>query len=219
MKVFTYNQYIEYIHRVRLNAVLQLAEEGTQYNLENANKQRENDKSIIETLKNKSEVAKLINDFLAPREFVRSKSLQVYTNEYINKKYNSKEFQIIYKIENEPIFYLIKYKVELDKEIAYKILNSCVDIIQSWSFNKKLQDEENYPLIVPIVIYTGKEVWKISKHNKQKKIGTYILEKNQIDLEYNLIDINKMSNNFLVQKNSKFCRGMLIKKAKLCSNL
>ena len=122
MKVFTYNQYIEYIHKVRLNAVLQLAEEKAGYNLECTSEQNSNDKSIIDILKKKREVSSLINDFLIPREKVQAKDLQVYTNDYINKKHNSKEFQIIYKIEKKPIFYLFKYKVKIDDEINYKIL-------------------------------------------------------------------------------------------------
>ena len=213
MKVFTYNQYIEYIHKVRLNAVLQLAEENAGYNLEGTNEQNRNDKAIIEILKKKKEVTNLINDFLIPREKVQAKDLQVYTNDYINKKHNSKEFQIIYKIEKKPIFYLFKYKVKIDDEINYKILNSCIDIIQSWSIVQKKEKHERYPLIVPVVIYTGKDIWKIPKHSKQKKIGTFILEKNQIDLEYNIIDINKLSAKFLLQKNSEFSQRMLIMKA------
>ena len=213
MKVFTYNQYIEYIHKVRLNAVLQLAEENAGYNLECTSEQNSNDKAIIDILKKKREVSSLINDFLIPREKVQAKDLQVYTNDYINKKNNSKEFQIIYKIEKKPIFYLFKYKVKIDDEINYKILNSCIDIIQSWSVSQKKEKHERYPLIVPVVIYTGKDIWKIPKHSKQKKIGTFILEKNQIDLEYNIIDINKLSTKFLLQKNSEFSQRMLIMKA------
>ena len=34
MKVFTYKEYIKYIHTFRLNAVMQLAEESEEYKLE-----------------------------------------------------------------------------------------------------------------------------------------------------------------------------------------
>ena len=43
MKIFNYNDYIKCIHRLRLNAVLQLAEEGTKYHLENENIKYSND--------------------------------------------------------------------------------------------------------------------------------------------------------------------------------
>ncbi len=208
MKVFTYNQYIKFIHRVRLNAVLQLAEQSAQYNLEKNNNIDAKDE-ILKILKNSKEAAALINDFLKPKNIIRSEELSLYESEYINKKYISEDWQIIYKNKEKPIFYLIKYQRVFDNEINYKILNLNVDIIQSYSKNKKYEENMQYPLIVPIIIYTGKEKWKSFKSNNQKQLGTYILEKNQIAIEYNIIDINKISNKFLMQKNTSFSKALL----------
>lgn len=208
MKVFTYNQYIKFIHRVRLNAVLQLAEQSAQYNLEK-NNNIDTKNEILKILKNSKEMASLINDFLNPKNIIRSEELSLYESEYINKKYISEDWQIIYKNKEKPIFYLIKYQRVFDNEINYKILNLNVDIIQSYSKNKKYEENMQYPLIVPIIIYTGKEKWKSFKSNNQKQLGTYILEKNQIAIEYNIIDINKISNKFLMQKNTSFSKALL----------
>lgn len=221
MKVFTYSQYIKYIHKVRLNAVLQLAEESTNYTLENKNNKSEcetNEDSIMRILKNKREVVKLVNDFLDPKKIIGDEELILYKNKYITKKQSSKEFQIIYKIKNKPIFYLIKYKNNIDNQIEYKILNTCINIIQSWSKNKKIRKNTEYPLIIPIVIYTGNEKWNVQKDRKESQMGIYILERNEIKLEYNLIEINRISNKFLMQKNSKFSQAMLMEKSRNCSN-
>lgn len=218
MKVFTYNQYIKYIHKVRLNAVLQLAEEGAKYNTQSENKLNSKENLIFDILKDKSEVSKLINDFLEPKEIIKDEELAIYKNDYINKKQSSKECQVIYKIRNKPIFYLIKYKTNVDNQIEYKILNTCVDIIQAWSRNKKFGKSIEYPVIVPIVIYTGNVKWNVQKARKENQIGNYILERNNIELEYNLIDINRISSKFLIHKNSEFSRLMLMEKSKPCSN-
>ena len=99
MKIFTYNQYIKYIHKVRLNAVLQLAEEGEQYNIEKTN--HRHDKLMKNILKDKKEVAMLINNFLEPKEEIKQEQLIRYTNSYITKKYKAKEADLVYRLKNK----------------------------------------------------------------------------------------------------------------------
>lgn len=231
MKVFTYNQYIKFIHRVRLNAVLQVAEQSSKYNLEK-NKDTEEDKKeknsteeaeneariqhnicfnnkIKEILKDCGEVSELINTFLNPKRITKAEELHLYENSHINKKYSSKEWMIIYKHKNKPIFYLLRNQMYIDSEFNYKILNICVDIIQSWSKNYKKDFSTEQPLIVPIIIYTGSEMLKKCKTKENSYLGNYILEKNQINMECNIIDINKISKELLMQNNTMFCKTVL----------
>ena len=214
MKIFNYNDYIKCIHRLRLNAVLQLAEEGTKYHLENENIKYSNDKLIKNILKDKKEVEKFINCFLEPRKSIKSNELSIYTNEYIAKKYRSKKDYLIYKWKSQDIFFLIEHELTVDNSMPYRMLNYCIDIMQEWNRNKKLGKNTNYPIIVPIVIYTGSEKWKISQRFSERQIGSYVLEKNNIDLKYNLIDINKIPKQVLLEQGTIFGYTMLIKKSK-----
>ncbi len=231
MKVFTYNQYIKFIHRVRLNAVLQIAEEKSKYMLEKNGMTKdkrkletpiepENNKETIkknvclkneirEILNNNEEVANLINTFLKPKRIIKGEDLYLYKSNYIDKKYSSEEWTIIYKRKNMPVFYLLKNQMYVDNEINYKMLNICVDIIQSWSRNRKLAEDIREPIIVPIIIYTGEEKLKIVKTTNQSNYGSNILEKNQIDIGCNIIDINKIDNDLLIRKNTLFCDAIL----------
>lgn len=212
MKAFTYSQYIKCIHRLRLNAVLQLAESSTDYKLnKNDNK---HDKLVKNILKNKNEMAKFINDFLEPRVLVKSEDLIRYTNSYITKKYKSKEADLVYKLKNQEIFFLVEHQSTIKHNIPYRMLNYCIDIIQEWSRNKKVNKNINYPIVVPIILYTGNQKWKIPNNFREKQISSYIFERYKISLEYNLIDINKLSNKFLLEKDSMFGYGMLLEKAK-----
>ena len=231
MKLFTYNQYINFIHRVRLNAVLQVAEQSSKYNLEKNNDTEDDKKEknstvkdedeafiqqnlsfnnkIREILKDSREVTELINTFLNPKRIIKAEELHLYENSYINKKYSSKEWMIIYKHKNKPIFYLLKNQMYIDSELNYKILNICVDIIQSWSRNYKKDFSAQQPLIVPIIIYTGSEILKKVKTKEKSHLGSYILEKNQIDMECNIIDINAISKEKLILENTVFCKAIL----------
>lgn len=139
MKVFTYGQYIKCIHTLRLNAVLQLAEQSAGYSLEKSDVRYSHDKLIKSILKDKKEAEEFINQFLEPREKVNVENLMRYTNSYITKKYKSKEADLVYKLKNQEIFFLIEHQSTIDNRMPYRILNYCIDIMQEWSRRRKIQ--------------------------------------------------------------------------------
>ena len=106
VKIFTYSQYIKCIHTLRLDAVLQLAEEGEKYHLENEENKCQMDKFIKNTLKDKKEVKKFINNFIKPKNEIKTKDLVLYTSDYIEKK----GIEVIYKLKNDELFFLIEVK-------------------------------------------------------------------------------------------------------------
>lgn len=214
MKSFTYFDYIKCIHTLRLNAVLQLAEEGVSYKLEKNKQNKEQDNLLKDILKSEKEMAKFINDFLEPNENIESKNLITYTNNYITKKYKSKEADLIYYLKNQDVFFLVEHQSKVDDKMPYKILNICIDIIQEWSRARSLRQEMKYPIVVPIIIYTGCEKWKIPKDYDRRQISNYVLEKNKIDLEYNLIELNRLSKKYLLQKKSIFSYGAILEKSR-----
>lgn len=214
LKVFTYGQYIKCIHTLRLNAVMQLAEESAKYNLNQPKKRYEKDKFIKVILQDKKEVTKLINQFVEPREKIEEKNLIRYTKNYTTKRYKTKEVDAIYKLKNQDMFFLIEHQSTIDYSVEYRMLNYCLDMIQEWGKNKKINKSTSYPIIVPIVIYTGKQKWKKTQTPREKQISNYVLERYQIKLEYNLIDINKIPKQTLLEKNTIFSYTMLLYKAK-----
>lgn len=214
LKVFTYSRYIKYIHTLRLNAVLQLAEENAEYHLNNAEKKYSHDKLVKNILQNKKEATEFINQFLEPREEVKAENLVRYTNSYITKKYKSKEADLVYKLKNQEVFFLIEHQSTIDNSMPYRMLNYCLDIMREWSRNRRIRRNTRYPIIVPIVIYTGNQKWKFSKNFKEKQIGNYVFERYKIDLEYNFVDVNKISRQILLEKDTMFGYAMFLEKAK-----
>lgn len=213
MKVFTYGQYIKCIHTLRLNAVMQLAEESAKYNLNQVEKKHSHNQLIKNILQDPKEATQFINQFIEPREKVKEDKLIRYTNSYITKKYKSKEADLVYKLKDRDIFFLIEHQSTIDDNMPYRMLNYCLDIMQEWSRNKKFGKNIGYPIVVPIVIYTGSEKWKIPKKIREKQIGDYVFERYQIELEYNFIDINNLSKQVLLQRNSLFSYMMFLEKA------
>lgn len=212
MKAFTYSQYIKCIHTFRLNAVMQLAEESEEYQLEE--KKYSQDKLIKNILQDKKEVAELINQYINLREKIKEKELVRYTNSYITKKYKAKEADLVYKLKKQDIFFLIEHQSTIDNRMPYRILNYCLDIMREWSINKKIGRNTSYPVVVPIVIYTGEQKWKMPENFKEKQISNAVFENYKIDLEYNFIDINKISKQKLLEKDTLFGYSMFLEKAK-----
>ena len=164
MKIFSYNDYIKCIHTLRLNTVMQLAEESSSYNIgkENThNKHDKHDKLMKSILKNKKEMSKVINNFLELNELVKEENLIKYTNSYINRKYKSNEADIVYKLKNKEIYFLIEHQSTVDSRMPYRILNYCIDIIQEWCKTNRNRRISKYPVVVPIVIYTGDRKWNV----------------------------------------------------------
>ncbi len=162
MKVFTYKQYIKYIHSVRLNAILELNEESNSYLLEKGAEGT----LLEEMLKNRRDVASLINRFLKPIHRIKPNNLVDCTNHH-----SIDQTEVVYRLKSKNIFFLMKFQLIIDEYTPYKILKSCIDIIQK---NKKC--DENI-IIVPTIIYITK-----------KKFHRNSL----LDLEYNLINFRAL---------------------------
>ena len=217
MKVFKYNQYIKYIHMLRLNAVLELAEEETEYKLAQKNKEngeKIHDKLVKSILKDENELIKFINQFINNDIKINSDDLIKFTNSYITKKYKAKESDLVYMLKKQEIFFLIERQSNIDSTMPYRMLNYCIDIINEWCQSKKLKKVKRYPIVVPIVIYTGDRKWIVPKNFKEKQISTCIFENYKINIQYNLVDINQLSDESLIKKHTMFGYGMLIEKSK-----
>lgn len=201
MKYFTYDDYIDCIHKLRLNAILQIAEEGEKYRIE---EKRVKNRAIKAILENEEEVEKIINNFLGVSEKVKKEDLKKWKSNYIINKYNLDEPILIYRQSRTETFFLIEHLETIDEAIPYRILNYCVDIIYEWSKNRKFDSISLYPRVVPIIVYTGKKKWKIVRKLEQKRIGTTVLENYKIDIQLNVIDTNRLTDKFLNSQKSLF---------------
>lgn len=205
MKAFTYCDYIECIHTLRLNAVLQLAESNVTYKIKDAKQLESKNKSIKFILEDTKEMVNFINDFLKPIHKLEEDNIE---------RYLKKDIDLIYRLKTEKILFLIEEQSTNDYKAIYKMLNSCISIMQELNRVKTITNKNKHPIIIPIIIYTGKEKWKYTNTFKDKEISRCVFENYKINLEYNLIDINKISRKYLIEKNSLFSYAVLLKKCK-----
>lgn len=101
---------------------------------------------------------------------------------------------ILYKLSNEQKYFYIEHINKLDYNIAYKMFVVSMKIIENWSKEKKLKSK--YPIVFPIVIYSGEEEWDIVKNQNRLKIRYTTYERSSINLAYNIVNIKDIKFKF-----------------------
>ena len=95
----------------------------------------------------------------------------------------------MYKYKNKNIFFLIEHQTKIDYSMPYRILEYETEIMKSAIDIRKVKNKEyKLPLVVPIVLYTGKKKWDAKRYLEESQEtldGVKIKAGN-----YNLVDIN-----------------------------
>ena len=226
IKIFTYKEYCKCIkifagkEKYKFNGNLILKEENENYKYTPSKEvNNEHDKIFRKILDNKKEAANCINKVLGESYKVEPKEIEQYNSSYITEVLKNKECDIVYKLKNKNIFFLIEHQTKVDYSMPYRILEYEYYIIKSAIDIHKLgRKEYKLPVVIAIVIYTGKEKWSVSKYlnEMQNKIPGY--SKVQLG-NYNLIDINNYSEKELLEENSFLSKAMLIEKSRYSSRL
>ncbi len=220
MKFITYKQYVEYI---KSNNILQLSEEPEEYELESKYDKKKvqeidkkHDKMFRNVLSIKKEMAKFINQFLNVKEKIEEDEIVQCKTDFITTNYRNRQADIIYKIKEKPVYFLVEHQSVIDKDMILRIWEYVGEIIRRESIIQKtyLEEESIYPIVIPIVIYTGNKKWNAKENMKYKQYQSKIYKENEIDFQYNLIEVQKYTFEELMEKNSLFGNIMIIEKCK-----
>ena len=190
MVYFSFNDFVDCEQSEEIYKVRKLGENVVKY--EQISKTGKNENSIIEIIKNKNELKKFLKDFFEIDEAIGLNDI-VYCN------------KIKCKIKNKEIFIIIKEISEIDTNITYKMFEHSTNIISRWNKEKENQNIRN-PIVIPIVIYTGKKIWKNSNSQLRGRINYVRFKNNRINFSYNVLNINEMSENDLKYMESEVAR-------------
>ena len=162
-------------------------------------------------LDQKEEAVKFINKTLKLN--IKKEEIEKYNSSFINKLFQNKEADIVYKIKDKNIFFLIEHQSKIDYSMPFRLLEYEVAIIRSAIDKSKIKNKSyKIPLVMPIVLYTGKQKWNANKYleRSQEKIqGLNIKIGN-----YSLVDINNYTEKELLEDNTFISKMMLIEKSK-----
>ena len=212
-------KYITYEDYIREKGIIKLEEESKEYELEYPEKEIYNkkriqkidkvhDKMIKKILGIKSEMADFLNQFLELKETIKEEKLEECPTEFITKNYKEKHSDIIYRLKDEPIYFLIEHQSTEDKNMIERIYMYVEEIM------KKGIEQGKYPIVVPIVIYTGKSIWNTETTLGEKQYNTELYKEYKNNLKYNLIEAKNYTYRELLEKKTLFASFMIIEKCK-----
>ena len=162
-------------------------------------------------LSNSQEAANLINLALKT-DFVKVNQIEQYKSSFVTKAYKNRESDIVYKdLKNKGIYYLIEHQSKQDKMMAVRITEYSLEIIRSALDLMKKEKREEFPTVIPIVLYTGKGKWKIPQSLEDVQVKLADINLPSIG-SYKLIDINTYSDDDLIKAKGALPKVLLMEK-------
>ncbi len=211
MKYITYQYYLTYI---KPNLISGLAEKGTPYIKSEVEKiDKEHDKMFRNILSIKHEMVKMLNQFLGLKEQLELKDIVQCRTDFITSKYQAKQADVLYKMR-KPIYFLVEHQSRVDYHMTRRILEYIIEIMRMEDTLENKLKSEIYPIVVPIVIYTGLQKWKANMNFANKQYQTLNYKRYEINFEYNLIDINDYTSKELLKNESLLSSIMVIEKCR-----
>lgn len=212
MKEFNYKDYLQYQKWVKQKVVSGIAEDSIYYQLEKQKVNQPHDKLFKIVLNEKREAVALINRVLNLPKRLENEDIERYTTEHINNMFEKTESDIVYKIKNKDVFFLIEHQSTIDYLMPIRILRYEIEIIEQAIKGKKLTEKDyKFPTVIPIVLYTGTRKWNVRKYIPECQVVT-LGAKNMKFGEYNVVDVNNYTNDELEADEFFYSKMMLLEK-------
>ena len=215
MEIFTYVDYLKYDNILNKNNKYILMEDEEKYSFNKKETKyinNKHDKTFRKILDNKKELIIFLNKILKLKNKIKENEVEKYNSSFISIDFRNQESDIVYKIKNKEIYILIEHQTKIDYLMPIRILQYEIEIIRKE--NKKNKNNNIlYPIVIPIVLYTGRKQWDASI-----KLPTLKTEFNKYkgikDIRYNLVDINNYEFQELLKEESILSKIMIIEKSK-----
>ncbi len=209
MVVFSYQDYLACKKIISSN--LYVKEDSSNYYISTSNAiHNVHDALYRDLLNDKKELCTFLKNFI--NYDVSCNEISKYNTSFITNEYESRYTDVIYKLKNKPIYILIEHQSYIDNSISYRIFDyySLIlrDTIDKENINKK---DYKFPLVIPIIFYTGAKNWKLKPNIKEKQYN-FGSEIGKLDIEYYFINTNQYSTDELLKMKSYVSYVMAIDK-------
>lgn len=188
------------------------------FTLESKNRKINNadDKIYRKMFDVKFEAVQFINEKLNLK--LNEEELEKYNRSFVTHELCNRTADIIYKIKGRNVFFLLEHQTKKDATMPWRLVEYKVELLQG-AIDIKKKGKKNFkiPLVIPIVLYTGRDVWNIADEIEriQEKLEGY----DEPFGKYTLIDINKDSDEKLLYEKTYLSKISLLEKYKRNGNL
>lgn len=198
MIYFSYNDYSDCKENGKIDEITNLEENKEKYKRQSGKIYEENN-NIIRILNKKSQLIEFYKTFLEINNEEDLKNVIYCKNKYF-KGIRNKNL-IISKVKNKEIFVIINVINKKNNNIPYIMFEYSYNLIKKW-YKSEETVNKRYPVVIPVVIYTGNKKWEINNKKINSKLNYTTFKNNKIIFSYNIIDI--LNTNFYnLQEESK----------------
>ena len=220
IKVFTEKEYYK-VRRLYPNfgKINSLKEKEEEYYLETEDEyevHNEHDKIFKKILEKPKEAEFIIKKVL---NLDRNKKLDIISvrNEYVTVDFRGKQVDMLYKLKDREVYFVIEHQSTQDNEMPYRILEYETEIMRRCFIENEFKNRL-HAKVIAIVIYTGPGKWKQPQSivEIQEKFGYKVNpNENYSGLgEYNILSIDECANKELLEEGTFISKAMLIEKVR-----
>ena len=204
-----------------MQIVKKYAEESERFNKNKSQIDKEHDKIIKRVFEKKKEAARFISKVLGIK--IKGKDLIAVKNSFVTTELKYREADIVYKIKGMNVVILIEHQTRVDYRMSYRILNYQVEIMRANEIEKPKKEDKEC-LVIPIVLYTGKEKWTAKRYIREiqeKILGKGKIEKPELGTlgYYELVDIKDFNKEELLEDNGILSKILLLEKVRNTESL
>ena len=121
-----------YIERQKRIHCSEIREEDAKYEAISSNSiHNVHDKTFRKILGNKINATYVINKALNLTRPIEEQEIEQYTNRYITNEYTDKETDIVYKMKNKEIYFLIEHQSSVDYAMNFRLEEYKLEIMKS----------------------------------------------------------------------------------------
>ena len=214
MEVFTYEDYLKIEQNPKTKEFLEETNKSYMETYEKLKSETDKKHDVIfkRILLNKKEVSKFIYKKFKIK--IKAEGLELYNKEFIKRVGRLLSADVIYKLKNRKVFFLIEHQTKNYYHMSFRILNYEVEIMRTCSGSKK---EEKEAVVLAGVIHTGKDKWTAPRTIRELQEDIYgrgieIPGDLQTLGNYALEDVNDYIKEELLESDSLLDKGMYLEK-------
>lgn len=204
MIYFSYNDFMDCTENGEIDKIIKVEERIARYEIKNGKNVHKKENEIIEILRNKKQLKLFLDEFL---NFCQVENI-IYCDNIRSKSDKESINNIICKVKEKEIFIFLKVIQDIDNNISYKMFEHSLNIIKKWNIEEK-SENKRHPIVIPIVIYTGKKEWKNNSSKTNNKINYISYEHNKINFSYNVVNISDLNIKDLKQMKSNIAKEFI----------
>ena len=209
MKEFNYQDYLQYQKLKAQEKVFELREPEEKYHVH-----QPHDKIFKTVLNEKREMVELINRVLELKTKLKEEEIEIFNNEHISYMFEGSASDIVYKMKEKEIFFLIEHQQKIEYNMPKRILEYEIETIKEATRGKRMTKQEHkLPRVIPIVIYTGSKKWNVEKYIEECQ--EVLSKADCVRLgEYYVVDVNDYTKEELEKDNLFLSKMLLLEKLK-----